>query len=1210
MSACSSGGGGDNGSANPRGDVTPQGLAFSYPFNGQQDVVLDSQMVVTFDGSVSGGTENALELQVDGQTAQPGITVEKDDDQPNILRLTPNGDLLPNTTYSVVATRSISGGNTAFNDGQTLLQFTTRPIEGRPAAGDFQVVETTPGEINPVTGRQSVFTQFNAIRVRLNEPVDPATVNADTFTVTGPDGKVTDARITALGRYLVFDPTEDLAPGTYTIALSGDVTSQFGKSLDSYSVERKVLSAGNVIPQTLALTPSADSIDDLPDNNLNGLAVNNVNISSQLIGSNDQPASASPQRGGVETILAQPGMSGFGDTIPATIRGGQKFQLTGLRLFLNGDVETPINPSGPIDVNFINDVDVYLMANDYRNIETPTAVRLRFDLGIGTLITAMAGQPGSDAFRQFVIQSLANGVFNQSALNIQASGLAIPQDNGDLRISTLGTFPINVNRTDDATVDFELTLTLAADSNDQPELEDDVVAPIVTAQSPSACLYVFGSPAYNATFAQTGSSPIAFPEQVCNQVLNSGGLTPPFVNSFPIESSPAITFSEPLDPQSVNAASIQLASSNGVVDATYRVEGFSVVIDPTAPLDPATNYSIRLNNSDTLKDLAGNPVSFENAFGPGQTIAFRTEPQVATDPTPPLLGTLTPGIPCALEGGDFTSGGDNAGHCSGDMPGTDDDGNSLPSEDFAVFQNPANVAVDAFFSKLVASDSIVLANGCLTSGSGDANTETSATVAVQQMDGSGQCVGAVDGEIALANRDGDFTRGFSFRPAQPFEAGMRYWIVVCGTDGSSCSNQIVDGNGDALNTDPLNGTGSTPQSMGQANAGGPDIVIPFDAVDATDDYYANQFTLPESDTNGNGQFDDGEVAQPGNRTRIALSASLLGQTIPITGEQPDGSFGSYLSLARPIAIRDTLDDCSVLDDVTNDDGSSAIGNTPDECIRVSLLPGGINSLTSINISADALAQALTTALGVNQLTGLLDQLLNGGMDGSTPTGNLDNVTGPLNQIVGAVTGVVGGLLGDGEDSDQSPAPIDVIAGLQGNELTAPLGNTLAGLINSDTPVSDVPGLLQNLVDQLVGTLTAGLLGDEPLQTGRVLLRFPNDDNTDGTQSGYIVEKCEGSINGQPYDFEPCFTASLTLVANAPDGQGVALNQQPITVNLVGPVTFEQNGRLAIALNNVNTFQLNATALSLLPATATVDPGDLNFQLVGSPTHGGREFPDR
>ncbi|WP_123630952.1 Ig-like domain-containing protein [Salinisphaera orenii] len=1245
LPACSSGSGGDNGDPNPREDVTPTGLAFSYPFDGQQDVLLDTQMVVKFAGDVGDVPADALVLRYeddDGDTVTQPLTVRADDDdeadQAGILCLALGSDveledgrddfclqggpdLRPDTDYAVVASSTIADSGTSFEDGQTLFRFTTRPAEGRPAPGDFRVTSVTPGDTNPETGDQSLFTEFNAIRVIFNEPLDPATVDGDSFTVTGPDDEdIDDARVTALGRYIVFDPSEDLEPGDYTIAWSSDITSRFGKSLEADSVERTVLSVGDSLDQTLTIErdTTGTDIDELPDNNLNGLATNNVEIGSQLIGSNDQPV-LSPDdvdsragliRTGIETTLAEPGLSGFGDVFPAVIRAGQRFQLKGLTLELGGEIATPIDPSGPIDVNFINDVSVYLSGNDYRNIETPTAVRLRFDLGIGTLITAMDQE-------NLVVQQLANGVFNQSVLNIQAAGLAIPRDNGDLEISTLGSFPINVNRSDNATVDFELTLLLPADDDDQIDVPADEVPPTVTAVSPSACLYTFGSPLYDAVYADRGAPPTALPEPACRELLGAeaqqGGRSDALANTFQVESSPAVTFSSPIDPASVSPSSIVLTGPSGDVDATYRVEGFSVVVDPEALLSADTEYRIMLNNGDQLTDLAGNPVSFQNPAGPSQSIDFRTEPLIETEPTAPLLGTLTPGIPCALEGGDFMSGGDSAGHCVGDNPGNDEDGGDAASEDFPVFDNPANVAIEGFFSKLVESDSIVLADGCLVNGSG--NTDADATVAVQRMDDSGQCVAAVEGEIALANRGDDLTRGFTFRPTRDFEPGARYWVVVCGGDGASaCSNRIVDADGRALNTDPLNGTGSTPAAADAE--GGPDIVMPFTATAATEDYFATQATFPYADTNGNGRFDDGENAQPGNRTRVELTTELLGTEIQIPGEQDDGSFASYLSLTRPIAIRESTGDCEDVD-------TDAVGGTPGSCIPVSLQPGGINALTSINISADALGGILTQVLRVDELTAALGDLLGNMPEGTTvgdindmddAGGPLDQLTGGLNQLVGGVTDVLIPVIGDGQGgSADDMAVIELIGALQRNEVTAPLGNTLAGLINSETPVGALPGLVDGLVDDLLGTLLGGLAGqDEPLQTGRVLLRFPNDADADGEvpQTGYIVEECEGSIDGQPYHYEPCFTASLTLTANAPDGQGVSLPQQQIRTRLVGPVTFEQNGRLAIALRNVNRFSLSATALDLLPANATVDPGDLNFQLTGAPVHGGREFPNR
>ncbi|WP_006915022.1 Ig-like domain-containing protein [Salinisphaera shabanensis] len=1113
-------------------------------------MLLDTQIVVNFDGTVTDSALASLALQVKPadadddqyQPAELGVTFDRDaqqfnrkDNQFNPVRLNLDGALKPNSTYAVTATGDITVGNTTFRDGKPLFSFTTRPGEGRPANGDFQVTTVTPGEINPATQEPTVFTQFNAIRVILNEPVNPATVNENTFFVEDSNGnRVTDARLTALGRYIVFDPNEDLAPGDYTVSWTSDITSVFGKSLTEGSEPRTVLTLGNQpTDQTLIIEDgsSAQERVNLPDSLLSGLKVNNVNIDSQLIGSNDQPvlgpedvpfSVSPPLRNRVATTLATPGTAGYGDVIPAVIPAGQKFQLKGLKLFLGGEeagVETPID-SGPIDVNFINDVSVYLMANDYRNVVTPTAVQLRFDLGIGTLVTAALGSDPEN----FVIQQLANGVFNQSVLNIQGAGLAIPRGNGDLEIQTLGTFPINVNRTDNATVNFQLTLVLPANPDDAEVAgasdTQDSVGPVITARSPSACLYAFGSPLYDAFY--TGAAPTAFPEPFCTnfQTAPGGQPLPPTqggglgvaVNSFPIESSPAIVFSSPIDPNTVNAQSIQLASSGGTPltedEVNYRVEGFSVVIDPVDLLAPDTDYTISLPNSRTenqLRDLDGNPLS-DNAGGPGLTMNFRTEPQVATDSAPPLLGTLSPGIPCALEtdnvGDSFVTGGDTAGNCVGSS--TDNAAFNYP-----VFQSPVNVPVDAVLSKFVDASTIVLADGCLTAGSGEGNGVEGASVALQEMDGNGQCVGAVDADIALANPGDAQTRSFTIRPTDYLEQGTRYWIVVCGTEGDRCTGGsvpagvIADLNGAAVNTDPLNGTGSTDSSTG--TAGGPDIVMPFDAIAANNDYYTTQFTLPETDTNGNGRVDDGERLQPGNRALLSLEAGGIGALATIESpDRPDGKYANYLSLARPIAIREATSDCARVDAVQFGEGNtpnagSAVGETPETCVPVSLLPGGITSLTGVEATA-----------------------------------------------------------------------------------------TLAG---------------------------APLL---TINTGRILLRFPNDQDANPTgtpnQTGYIVERCTGQFpGGVEYDFEPCFAASLNLVANAPDGENVTLDQQQFAANLVGPVTFEQNGRLVISLRNANQIELDATASLLgapIPATATIEPAELTFQLVGNAVHGGRAFPNR
>jgi len=1181
LSACDAGSGGDNGRTPAEQQAIedgPMGLVFSYPYNGQQNVTLTSQIAFRTQSAFENDIADAIVLRTASGEIAPdlSINVVQDDNQPNVYRVQTSRPLRGNVTYRLVTTRALQSGDVRYDAGQTLFQFTTAPTPGGPSDGEFRVTEVAPGETNPVTGRTSIFAQFNTLHISLSETIDPSSiVDGETFTVTGPDGDDVDGALIVSGHEIAFDPADNLAPGDYTISLSGDVRSAFGKSLEPMSVTRTVLDSGEIVQQNLLVDNDQGFAGDADDSPLDGLMDNLITIRTQLIGVNQQPARNKPTRGGVLTNLSQPGMPGFGDVFPNSIPAGQIIELKPLSVSLNGDVPTPLQ-SGPIQVQFGTDANVYLMANDYQDIATPTAVRLRFDLNNTTLISAAPGTP------EYVVQALANGVFNQSALNIQASGLAIPQDNGDLVISTLGTFPLTVNRSDDLTIDFSLTLRLPA--SEQDPVQADTIAPFIIAQSPSACLYTFGTPAYRPLYEQRGSAPTVLPEQACVQVLQQGGAlsTPSGINDFQIEASPALTFSEPLDPLSVNRQSIQITGPAGNVPVSFQLDGSSVVLRPDDLLQPDTQYTITLGSGSALRDLGGNALVANPAGGPGQSIRFTTEPLVDNDAreAPVILGELTPGVPCALEGGNFMSGGNTAGRCVGsdssDTTATqDDDADSMDggmvTADYPVFQNPKNVSINLSFSKFVQRDTVVLADGCLTQGSGDGNSNGDATLALERIDASGQCIGTPEASLAFLNTNDETTRGVTIRPVEELEEGARYWIVVCGNDSdSSCGATVLDTDGLALNTDPYTGTGTTPASPDEQAAGGPDIIMPFDAIGYTTDFYADQFTLPYTDTNGNGQFDDAsgngvyddgdERPQPSNRTLVDLS--LAGSQIANSddiGMANGGAFPAYLSLTRPVAIRKTVGNCGArLDSIVNDDGENAVGDVPDDCIQVSLLPGGFSALTGIGISGPEAASAIT---------GTLTDLVNDGVVG---------LTTPLQQIplVGPLLDGVNGTLGDLLD--------------------------------------ETSGLL----DEVLGGLAEGLIpvNGDPINTGQLLLRFPNDTDDgaamDSAQSGYIVPRCEGTLNGQDYEYEPCFTASLNLVANAPDAQGLTLSQQRIVVNVVGPVAFEQNGRLVISLNNVNTFSLQATALGLLPASAEIRPGRLNFQLTGNEIHGGRAFPER
>lgn len=389
LAACSgtSGNGGDANEPPDEPPTSPQSLKFTYPYNGQQDVPLGTQIVATFASAVTSNTDAFALVSASGQT-QP-ISVTQDSNQQNIYRIQPvaqpsSGNpvkLAPETTYKVQL------------NGKTKFRFTTRPTPTRPAgAQGFKVVARTPGTSNPVTGVTLPFTEFNTIRLVLSAPVDESTVQKGvTFLFKDGSGQTVKGNLTALGHYISFDPKKDLtADKTYTLTLTTGVESAFGAALNhKYTDTLTPLDTGRESTLRAAVRPSG-SLSSLPDNPLSGTPTNLAVIDSFLIGVNKSPTVKPQPLGGVKTILAEGNQALFGNINPGIIPAGQRVGLKNVDLKLSGTVDTPIT-SGTVVSTFINDADVYLLPNQLRKGDAPTAVRLRFDLAISTLASAPPG---------------------------------------------------------------------------------------------------------------------------------------------------------------------------------------------------------------------------------------------------------------------------------------------------------------------------------------------------------------------------------------------------------------------------------------------------------------------------------------------------------------------------------------------------------------------------------------------------------------------------------------------------------------------------------------------------------------------------------------------------------------------------------------------------------------------------------------------------
>ncbi|WP_293627935.1 Ig-like domain-containing protein [Salinisphaera sp.] len=1240
LTACSSGDGGDSGQGgdgpNP-GDIVGGGadssLAFSYPLNGQDDVYVKSQIAVAFRGDV--GSDPGLTLVRDGETVP--TTVERDSNQPNIFRLRVAAEntgveraaLAPNADYSVV--------NAA---GNTLFSFSTA---GTASSDSFTVTRRST-----IGDRRIPLTEFNPIRAGFSQAVDAGsadlclageTLGTDcTVSVTGPNGPVA-GRLTVQGTSMTFDPSSDMGDGTpntrnasdydssdlvagqrYTVAFDG-LRSVTGAELnDSFRVTPVAISAGSSVDtvQTLTIT-GGDG-----DNALNGEARNVARIASQLIGENVLNARNNANRGGLLTRLAGTTSGGrYNNLFPALLPAGQQFELDGIDLRLGGAIDTPVT-SGPIQARLINDGDIYLAGNaPLAGIDGPTLVLLRLDLGISTEVDS------GDA-----IDSLSNGVFNQTVMNVVAAGQAIPQDNGDIKLTALGSFPVAVNRDGSATADFELELTLPnPGAGTRVTVANDATPPRITAQYPSACSYTFNivDDAGNLPFESgaivggvNGTTTLSATEADCIAALNerrvlatgegAGGdpdstynFTNPWADSFPLNGEASILFSEPVDPVSL-AGNISLAADDGTgmtVPVNLRAEGASVVVAPKQPLQADTNYTLTVDGG--ITDLAGNPLA---GNFPDSTIVsrvtFTTEPMVvptdasgqptdvddntseAVFQTAPFITALTPGQACPLlaESGDYLDGGDTAGRCVGDNPSAEDTTipalgfvtedvtrKASPARVYSVASQPANAPVQAYFSKPVRTASIALADGCLVRGSG--NTTDNATVAIQRMDDSGQCLGVVDGTLStLGGAGAALTEGFTFEPAEPFKLGQRYWIVICGrangddnsvAAGNSCSTgqTIIGQSGLALNTDPLRGTGTAPDGSSSATGGrtpdctanvagviscyltneeqgGPDILMPFTGSKPSTDYATILRALPKTDTNGNGFFDN-----------TPYSEAQLG------GDPSSRLIGGFN---------------------TGNDRTSQ--------------PGPF--LTDFN---DALGRER-----VQQANVVYSRTLNS----AAPI----YFGGPL---APAEAGFLGG--------DRPIALRPAVTGSECEVSAVRLSNGTP-VVGTNAPTRCIP------VDLPSGGLTTvtSLPATYSAPTGRLLLRFPNrvvnGEATDQPQRGYIVPECSGTFpaSGElpaiDYNYAPCFVAALQLTVNGPDtgvvaGQGLELVQQDLDVPVFGPVAFEQNGRLVISTRNTQEFSIAVSLLGAfggdIPLSAPTPPGYQTLQLVGPALHGGLSF---
>ncbi len=474
--------------------------------------------------------------------------------------------------------------------------------------------------------------------------------------------------------------------------------------------------------------------------------------------------SASQQAGNLYAELAF--VPNYPEASPLRVPRGNLLTGSAVDVQIVGRVPAGLS-TGAVSVSIISDATGYMVANPYSNaVDAPRLVYLTMDAAMSSTTPA------------------ANGAFNQNLLHIDVVGTAIVKD-GRLVMDAVGVAELDVLGLDQAAGVLSFHLEAYVDQTLAPPQPADTTPPTLQSWLPGS----------QADRARPGDPVI-------------------------------LTFSEPLDPRTVNSTSVFL-NKDGVGQAiSLRSDGSSVVIRPQAPLAHNANYSVHF--SAALTDVAGNPVT-------PLTLPFSLPALGTPGSRSPVVLTTSPGYPCATTGRNI--GANRQGRCVGGK--ASDELLPLPVL-------PADRPIQVQFSQGINPASVQLGASCATG-----------SFRVERMSAGGSCLGTVPGRVELE------AQALRFVPEAPWTEGELYRYVL-GSNGNpqsataTCNGtQAICGtNGLPLQTQAL---AQTPASAPTATGGGPAMEIWFRGGPEATTVFQRLRGLPTSDVNANFLLDAGET---------------------------------------------------------------------------------------------------------------------------------------------------------------------------------------------------------------------------------------------------------------------------------------------------------------------------------------------------------------
>jgi ketosteroid isomerase-like protein len=225
----------------------PATVISTIPVNGATAVAVNTAVSATFSEPMNPATINAATFTLTGPGATPvagNVTYAG-----TTAAFTPSAVLFTSTIYTATITtgaRNSAGTALAAN---FVWSFTTAALA--------TVVSTVPAN-----GAAAVPAN-TAVSATFSEAMNPATINASTFTLTGPGATPVAGNVTYAGTTATFTPTAALAAGTlYTATITTGARDPGGVGL-----------AANYV-WTFATVPSPSIVSTVPVNGATAIAVN------------------------------------------------------------------------------------------------------------------------------------------------------------------------------------------------------------------------------------------------------------------------------------------------------------------------------------------------------------------------------------------------------------------------------------------------------------------------------------------------------------------------------------------------------------------------------------------------------------------------------------------------------------------------------------------------------------------------------------------------------------------------------------------------------------------------------------------------------------------------------------------------------------------------------------------------------------------------